>query len=176
MKRLVCAAVVVVLLTGSVAAMAAEDKSWRVGASWIRLTESHLRSILGDGWGIGAEYSFGNLVDGLAVPMDLSGAVSYRHFSKSSNSLNNASVGIKWRAGPGASPADDGFYGGVGLGAAFIQADIPSLDERTIRFQWSLFGGANFAEGWYGEVGYSHVGDGSFANFSNWIFTIGRRL
>ena len=180
MKRLICVAVVVVLLTGSVACIAAEDKAWRFGASWVRLSDTDVRNVLGDGWGIGAEYSFGDTFTDLTMPMDLSVAVSYKRFDDTffgvGVSLDHTSVGLKWRAGSGASPAADGFYGGVGLGAAFLRAKVGVIDDSKTRFEWSVFGGANFAQSWYGEIGYNHVGDIEGTNLSNWAVTVGHRF
>lgn len=129
-------------------------KSWRVGATYSTLTSTETQDVFGNAWGGGFEYSFSkSLSPDEAIPGDISVALYFRRFDNTRNgvdrAINYGSFGLKWRGGAGANPGSDGLYGGVEAAAALL--DIrPSVEssashEGVTKFEWSIFGGANFA-------------------------------
>ena len=174
MKRVVCITLIALLTLASVASFAANAKPWRVGASWVKMTDNDADDHLGSGWGVNAEYSLGNLLPNKSFATDLSGVISYSRFDDDAD-LNYTTLGAKLRVGPGASPACDGVYGGVGLGMAFL--DLGAGDDfHETNFQWSLLAGMNFSKSWYGEIAYSDPGDIQDVDFTNYSVTVGYRF
>ena len=102
-----------------------------------------------------------------ALPGDISIAGYFRQFRHNSagvvRTANYTSVSLKWRGGAGANAGSDGLYGGVGAGVVWvsINPEIQSVDQRqgVTKFEWSAFGGLNFARRLYAEVGYSNISD-----------------
>ncbi len=186
MNRLLSVAALLALVLSADASMADRSRSWRLGASYARYAQCETRERLGDAWGLTGEYSFTEALDeGLdAFSGDVSVCITYRRYENSYLGVeftsNYSSFGLKWRGGPGASPSCDGFYGGVNLAAVMVQIE-PSLDilsdsESAVKFEYSFFGGANFAEKYYAEIGYSKIPDISGYGFGSLLFTMGIRF
>lgn len=159
-KTIFC--VVLALMLASSAGFAQEvGKVWRAGVQWAHPMDSDTRDGIDDGWGLSAEYSFGNVLGGESMQTDLSAAISYKWFDDLAE-LKVLSLGAKWRAGTGASPDMDGFYGGVGAGIAWIDAESGGLSDDGTEFEWSVFAGMNFGMSWYAELAYSDTSSFDF--------------
>ncbi len=161
------------------------DRHWRLGASYVRLTDTGARDLFGDAWAVGGEYSFSDkLTDDDDIPDDISLAVQFRRFDNTVPGVNYtvdySSYGLKWRKGPGARPECDGFYGGIGLAASMVRIK-PAVygggdADGDTRFEWTLFGGCNFARCLYAEFGYSQIPKVNSVAFGQLVFTIGGRF
>lgn len=156
-------------------------KYWRFGASFDYLTSSEARDALSNGFNLQLERSFYQVESS-----DLSIVAGYRYFSGGNstfdNRLNYYTLGFKWRFGPGANPTNDGFYGGIGVGAAFLDANIRinqaqlEAGKNVTHFEWTGLVGVNFAKSWYTEFGYSSPGDVRDVNLGNVSATLGYRF
>ncbi|MCE5324046.1 outer membrane beta-barrel protein [bacterium] len=149
------------------------QKHWRLAGSYSIPGFSDTRDLAGDAWGVGFDYSFLGPDDENSMGGDISVAVDYKRFSQNrasaSFSLNRVLIGLKWRAGAGATCEKEGLYGGIGIGLALINSvDSPAganIDKSRATLEWSVFGGANFARSWFIEAGYNSFGE--FLDF-NW--------
>jgi len=163
----------------------AYNRHWRLGASYARLTDTGSRNLLGDAWAVVGEYSFTDqLTEDDDLPDDVSVTIQFRRFDDTvpgaNYTVDYASYGLRWRKGPGAQPECDGFYGGIGLAAAMFRIK-PAITgggagEGNTRFEWSLFGGCNFARCLYAEFGYSQIPPVNGVAFGQLLFTIGGRF
>jgi len=183
MRAAVALAALAVFLLGEPAC--AYNRHWRLGASYARLTDGGARSLFGDAWAVVGEYSFTDqLTEDDDIPDDVSLAIQFRRFDNTIPGVNYtvdyASYGLKWRKGPGAAPECDGFYGGIGLAAAMVRIK-PAVygggaGDGDTRFEWTLFGGCNFARCLYAEFGYSQIPKVNNVAFGQILFTIGGRF
>jgi hypothetical protein len=159
---------------------------FRVGGSFVRLTAGSQREALGNGWGVGGEYSF---TDALTPDEQIGGgdvaiAVSYRRFDHSTSGTDSlvdyTSFGMRWRGGAGAGPDTEGWYGGVGVAAAMLRIQNttgPSQrSDSAVKLECSIFGGANFARNAYAEIVYANVPQVQAAWLSNAMITVGVRF
>lgn len=165
---------------------ASDCKYWRLGGSYVHLVNENTRDIFGDAWGLVGEYSFNDaLTSGERIgDGDLSIAVFYRRFDEEvpgvRNTADYTSFGFKWRGGAGASPSCDGLYAGVGVAAAMLRIQPDPFDGGphygVVKFQYSVFGGVNFARCLYLEVGYTNIPQISDLNFQEFTATFGGRF
>ena len=186
MNRLLSTALLLALVLAASASTADRMRSWRLGASYAGYGNCETRERLGDAWGLTGEYSFANALDeGMdALPGDVSVCITYRRYNSDYLGVeftsNYSSFGLKWRAGPGARPSCEGYYGGINLAAAIVQIwpsmDILSDSQSVVKFEYSVFGGANFADRYYAEVGYTRIPDISNYGFGSLLFTMGIRF
>jgi hypothetical protein len=183
MRRLICVGAVLVLLLASAACMATDGNGWRVGASWVRFNDSTLSDVLGDGWGLAAEYSMGGNMNMCAPKRDVSVFASYRKFS---NDYQHESVqfefwtaGLKLRFGQGARVQNRGLYFGGGIGLAYVMGDQQfggAYDGDWLKLEWSGLAGVNLGESWYAEFAYVNAGDISVSSTGTWQLTAGMRF
>lgn len=168
MRKWICLGIFLALALTSSASAISERKAWRVAASYSVLTTTAGSDTFGNAWGGGAEYSFSDrLTSDDYIPGDISFAVYYRQFRHDSAGVNNTAnytfVGLKWRGGAGANAGFDGLYGGVGAAAVWLSLDSDlrsaQQDQSVTKFEWSVFGGINFAHALYAEVSYSNISD-----------------
>lgn len=167
-------------------ASAADCKYWRLGGSYIHLANSETNDLLGQGWGVGGEYSFTHaLTPGERIgDGDVSIAVSYRRFDNTTPAANNTvdytSFALKWRGGAGAFPSRDGLYAGVGVAAALLRIEPNPIDSGphygVTKFEWSAFGGVNFARCLYIELGYNSIPRLGDLTFQQLTVTLGGRF
>jgi hypothetical protein len=176
MKKTICIMVAVVLILAAVSCLAQEQKTWRAGVAWTRLTDSTTREMLGDDWAVGIERSLGDTFNMANLQGDLSVAAFYKPFKKHGIEFRDIFVGLRWRFGPGAKPDCDGFYGGALAGAAFLNADNGFEDMNKTNFEWGVLAGMNFAKTWYAEVGYNDPGGFWGADTANMSVTVGYRF
>ncbi|MHB9038682.1 MAG: hypothetical protein ACYC64_18695 [Armatimonadota bacterium] len=176
--------VIVLIMSIPIVSSADSQKHWRLAGSYTIPTFSDTHDLAGSAWGVGFDYSFLGPEDEESMGGDVSLAVGYKRFSKNhtlgSFSLNRVLIGLKWRGGSGATCDKQGLYGGAGIGLALISSvDSESgtnYDNNRATMEWSVFGGANFSNNWFAEVGYNSFGE--FLNFdwANIDLRLGLRL
>ncbi len=185
MTKHICLAAILVLILASSECLADEYRHWRLGASYARFFSIDTRSLLGDAWEIGGEYSFSDaLTSDDNIPGDVSLAASYRRFDHDYRGINfianYTSFGLKWRGGPGANAGFNGPYGGVGVAVAFVNTrpsvDVLSPSESQIKFQWSVLGGYNFGDHYYSEITYAAIPNIGQFDFAILTVTVGIRF
>ena len=168
MRKWLCFVAFLAFAITSSAGAISEHKSWRVAASYSDLTTTRGSDTFGDAWGAGAEYSFSDrLTSDDYLPGDISIAAYYRQFRNDSEgtdrTANYTLIGLKWRGGAGANAGFEGLYGGVGAGVVWLSMDSDlrstEQDQGVTKFEWSVFGGVNFAHSLYAEVSYSNISD-----------------
>jgi hypothetical protein len=159
-------------------------KHWRLAGSYSIPAFSDTRDLAGDAWGVGFDYSFLGPDDDNSMGGDISIAVDYKRFSRNqvseSFSLNRVLIGLKWRAGAGATCETEGLYGGLGVGLALINSVSSSagvnVDNNRATLEWCVFGGANFARSWFIEAGYNSFGEFLDLNWGNADIRFGLRF
>ena len=166
--------------------LAADCKYWRLGGSYIHVVNSQTSDLLGQGWGVAGEYSFTHALDPEEQigGGDVSFAVSYRRFDNTTpqarNTVDYTSFALKWRGGPGASPDCDGLYAGVGAAAAVLGIRPSPFDSGphygVTKLEWSAFGGVNFAQRLYLELGYNSIPQFGNLTFQQFTVTFGGRF
>ncbi len=150
-------------------------KAWRLSGSFDYLTGDTARDLLGNGFNVELERSLGDLENG-----NLSGLLGYRRSQRDtggfSNDLNHFSVGVKWRTGPGASPATDGYFYGAGVGLAILDSNIRGSSDTNSGLEWRALAGLNFARSWFGEVDYVSPIDAQGININSLSVNLGYRF
>ena len=147
MRYLITALVFAAIVSAFPPSAQCRQNHFRVGGSFVSLTNTSVRQTFGNAWALSGEYSITDALtpEEMLDGGDVSIAVTYRSFNHDLGDVNyNAqytSFGLRWRGGAGARPDSEGLYAGVGVAAVLF--DVRSAigpaatREGVVKFEYS---------------------------------------
>jgi hypothetical protein len=138
-------------------------------------TDGDVKDAVGSTWfGFGLSYDIGKTKT--AAPLVYGAYFDGTFASKSGNEASAFGIGPEARYYFGAPTQPVNFYAGAGIGAYFLHLKADGSSENTTRFGGKLLAGAEFKQGFLGELSYTFPGNVHGSTLNNWGIQVGYRF